>query len=119
MTHKNSNYSLISTKIISELAQNSSFYICIYIIGHRGFGEGNLYAVGEGNLYASLEYNLQKSNFHMTTKNTFLDLMAVLKLNMLSSFMINELQVSEKEMLSLFCLRRAHFLLISIAHKCR
>lgn len=111
MTHKNSNYSLISTKIISGLAQNSSFYICIYIIGHRGFGEGNL--------YASLEYDLQKSNFHMTTKNTFLDLMAVLKLNMLSSFMINELQVNGKEMLSLFCLHRAHFLLISIGHKCR
>lgn len=30
-------------------------------------------------MYALLKYDLEKHNFHMTMENTFLDLMAVLK----------------------------------------
>lgn len=68
-------------------------------------------------MHALLKYDLEKHNFLMTTENTFLDLMTVLKVEQLSSFMMNDSKVSRKEMLSVFYLCRAHLLLININHK--
>lgn len=72
---------------------------------------------GEGEIYASFKYNLQKYSFHMTVKNTPIDLKADLRLGLLSSDMINELQVSGKWMFSASYLCREHLLLINVTPK--
>lgn len=73
-------------------------------MGDRGF------FWGKGEIYVSFKYDLQKRSSHLTVKNTLLALTAGLKLGLLSSDMINELQVSGKWMFSASYLWRAYLL---------
>lgn len=77
MTHINSNYPLIFIKIISELTKkHMGLHLYIYHWWQFFWGEICM---------PQLKYDLQKYIFHITMEKTFLDLMAVLKIDTLSS----------------------------------